>query len=87
MDVYRIVYTEHARAHMAERDLSKEEVAHTLSLGVSIKKHEDAGRFSKEEVSCQVGSRFIHVVVGINHASKIKIAITAYAKKDDMHYL
>jgi hypothetical protein len=69
MDVYRIVYTEHARARMAERDI-KEEVARTLSLGVSIKKKEDAGRFPKEEVSCQVGSRFIHVVVGINHASK-----------------
>ena len=80
MDVYRIVYTEHARARMAERDISKEEVAHTLSLGVSIKKNQDAGRFPKEEVSCQVGSRFIHVVVGINHASKIKIVVTAYAK-------
>jgi uncharacterized cupredoxin-like copper-binding protein len=33
---------------MAERDISKEEVAHTLSLGVSIKKYEDAGRFPKE---------------------------------------
>jgi hypothetical protein len=70
MDGYRIVYTEHARARMAERDISKEEVARTLSLGVSIKKKEDARRFPKEEVSCQVGSRFIHVIVGINHASK-----------------
>ena len=80
MDVYRIVYTEHARARMAERDISKEDVAHTLFLGVSIKKNQDTGRFPKEEVSCQVGSRFIHVVIGINHASKIKIVITAYAK-------
>ncbi|HEY4032515.1 MAG TPA: DUF4258 domain-containing protein [Ktedonobacteraceae bacterium] len=80
MDVYRIVYTEHARARMAERDISKEEVAHTLSLGVSIQKNKEAGRFPKEEVSCQVGSCFIHVVVGINHASKIKIVVTAYAK-------
>jgi hypothetical protein len=51
MDGYRIVYTEHARARMAERDISKEEVARTLSLGVSIKKKEDARRFPKEEVS------------------------------------
>jgi hypothetical protein len=65
---------------MAERDISKEEVAHTLSFGVSIQKNKDAGRFPKEEVSCQVGLRFIHVVVGINHVSKIKIVITAYAK-------
>jgi len=80
MDVYRIVYTDHARARMAERDISKEEVAHALSFGLSMKKNEGAGRFPKEEVSCQVGSRFVHVVVGINHVSKIKIVVTAYAK-------
>jgi hypothetical protein len=30
MDVYRMVFTEHARARMAKRDISKEDVVHIL---------------------------------------------------------
>jgi len=80
MDVYRIIYTDHARERMFERDISEEEVVHALSFGLSIKKNESTARFPKEEVSCQVGSRLIHVVAGVNHLSRIKIVVTVYAK-------
>jgi hypothetical protein len=60
MDDYRIVYTDHVRVRMVERDISEEEITHALHFGVLVKKHENTGRFPKEEISCQVGSRLIY---------------------------
>lgn len=80
MDGYRIVYTDHVRVRMVERDISEEEITHALLFGLSIRNNENAGRFPKEEISCQVGSCLIHVVVALNHVSRIKVVITAYAK-------
>jgi hypothetical protein len=80
MDEYRIIYTNHARERMFERGIREEEVDHVLSFGLSIKRNERALPLPKEEVSCHVGSRLIHVVVGINHVSRTKIVVTVYAK-------
>jgi hypothetical protein len=80
MKEYRIVYTDHVRARMVERNISEEEITHVLLFGLSTKKNENAGRFPKEEISCLVGSRLIHAVVAINHTSRVKVVITAYAK-------
>ncbi len=74
---------------MLERDVSKQEITYALSRGVLMKKIEDATPFPKEEISCQVGSRWLFVVVAVNHADKVKVVITVYAKekKDEMRNL
>jgi hypothetical protein len=78
MDVYRIVYTEHARVRMAERKISRKEISHAIALGTPIEKDENATPYPCEVIFCRVRLRALYVVVGINHADKIKIVVTAY---------
>ena len=77
---YRIKYSAHARLRMLERNVSKQEIAYALLHGIPMKQNEHATPFPKEEISCQVGSRWLVVVIAVNHADKVKVVITVYAK-------
>ena len=81
MDVYRIVYTEHARERMAERKFSRKDISHAIALGIPVEKDENATPYPCELIFCRVSSRSLYVVVGTNHADRIKIAVTAYESK------
>ncbi len=78
MDVYRIMYTEHARERMGKRKISRKEISHAIAFGTPIEKDENATPYPCEVIFCQVGSRSLYVVVGTNHADRIKIVVTAY---------
>lgn len=81
MDEYRIVYTEHARERMAERKISRKEISHVIALGTPIEKDKDATPYPCEVIFCQVGSRSLYAIVGVNHADRIKIVVTAYESR------
>lgn len=80
MNEYRIKYSTHAKLRMLERNVSKDEIAYALLHGATMKNNESATPFPKEEISCQVDSRFLLIVVATNHADKTKVVITVYAK-------
>jgi hypothetical protein len=66
---------------MLERDVSRQEIAYALRNSISMKKDEHATPFPKEEISCQVGSRWLFVVIAVNHADEVRVVITVYAKE------
>jgi len=81
MNEYHIKYSTHARLRMLERNVSKQEIAYALLHGMAMKKNEYATPLPKEEISCRVGSRWLVIVITVNHADKVKVVITVYAKE------
>jgi len=60
---------------------SRKEISHVIASGTPIEKDENATPYPCEVIFHRVGLRSLYVVIGINHADRIKIVVTAYESK------
>jgi len=83
LDEYRIVYKNHVRIRMIQRNISEEEVVHTIRWGAIIKEYPDDTPYSSILLLCWYGVRPLHVVVAIDNLEKIQFIVTAYEPNSD----
>ncbi len=78
MDVYKIIYQQHAIERMAQRGVREEEVQHILLIGETIEVYPNDTPYPGELLSGWSNARPLHVVVATDKAGKRKIVITVY---------
>jgi hypothetical protein len=83
LDEYRIVYKNHARIRMIQRNISEDEIVHTIKCGTIIKEYPDDTPFPSVLLLCWYGVRPVHVVVAIDNVEKIQFIVIAYEPNPD----
>jgi hypothetical protein len=63
---------------MRERNISEDEVAHTLKFGTTIESYPDDTPYPSELILCWCGDRPIHVVVSTIEVDSVMFICTAY---------
>jgi hypothetical protein len=83
LDEYHIVYKNHARIRMIQRNISEDEVVHAIRWGVIIKQYADDTPYPSILLLCWYGKRPLHVVVAIDHVEKVHFIVTTYEPNSD----
>jgi len=78
MNIYRIVYSDHASLRMTERSLTKREVALACLFGETIKAYPNDTPYPSELILHWSGSKPLHVVVATHTSNRVKFVVTAY---------
>ncbi len=78
VDMYHIIYQQHAIERMARRGIREEEVEHVLRTGETIEDYPHDTPYPSSNLLGWCNARPIHLVVATDAAGKRKIVITVY---------
>jgi len=68
---------------MIQRNISEDEIVHTIKCGTIIKEYLDDTPFPSVLLLCWYGARPLHVVVAVDHVEKIHFVVTTYEPNSD----